>query len=318
MRADLEHRILGRTGLRVSALGLGTVELGTDYGIRIPGAAGPPSEAAAVELLRSAAGYGVDFYDTAPTYGSAERLLGEALGDRREPVFATKVSVPRDPHGQRLRGSELRVEVERSLEASRIGLRRATLDVVQVHNATLDVIADGELSRVLVEAKARGEVRAIGASVYTEDEALAAIGAGCYDVLQVAFNLLDRRMANRVIPAAQAEGVAIIARSVFLKGVLTPKARVFPPELGELVRAADRMRETLGITWEDLPAAALRFCLYSPGVAAIVIGVDTAQELDRALAAAEAGPLPETTLRRAEVSALTDERLLHPSEWPTL
>lgn len=304
--------------MSVSALGFGTVELGMDYGIHAPGEFGRPSDSTAVGLLRLAADNGVDFFDTAPGYGAAERLLGEALGDQHEHVFATKVAIPGDARGLRLRGAELRGHVERSLETSRLALRRDTLDVVQIHNATLDVLAEGELAEVLLEARARGEIRAIGASVYSEAEALAAIGAGCFDVLQVAFNLLDRRMENRVFPAARDAGVAIVARSAFLKGVLTPRARFFPPELRELVRAADGVREALGIPWEHLPAAALRFCLFSPGVAVVIVGVRTAQELDQALAATLAGPLPETAVRKTAAFALTDERLVNPSKWATL
>jgi aryl-alcohol dehydrogenase-like predicted oxidoreductase len=313
--AQLEHRSLGRTGMSVSALGFGTVELGQDYGLRAPGGFEQPSEAIAAALLRLAANHGVDFYDTAPGYGTAERLLGKTLGKEPGCVLATKVAVSKDASGMRLHGAELRRDIERSLGRSRDALGRETLDLVHVHNATLDVLLDGEIADILLEARARGEVRAIGVTVYSEAEALAAIDAGCFDTLQVAYNLLDRRMADRVVPAATQAGVAIVVRSAFLKGALTPKARFLPPELAELERAADGVRQALGVSWEELPDTALRFCLFSPGVATVIVGLRTEEELAQALAAAEAGPLPETTLRKTAAFAITDERLVDPSRW---
>jgi len=318
MTPDLERRTLGRTELRVSVLGLGTVELGTDYGIRAPGDFGRPPKAAALTLLRAAADRGVEFFDTAPDYGTAEALLGEALGDRDECVLATKVAVPADASGRQVGAADLRREVAASLAESRRALRRETLGVVQIHSADLDVLADGTLAQALVEARDRGEVRFIGASVYTEAEALAAIDAGCFDVLQVPYNLLDRRMEPRVFAAARRARVGIVTRSAFLKGALTPKVSCLPPSLAPLAAAADRARRALDVTWDELPAVALRFCLSSPDVATVVVGVRTADELAAAVAAAAAGPLPDAAVIARAACAVTDERLVDPSTWGPL
>jgi aryl-alcohol dehydrogenase-like predicted oxidoreductase len=316
--AGLARRTLGRTALSVSALGLGTVELGMDYGIPVSGDFGRPPPDTAVALLQLAAGGGIDFFDTAPGYGAAEELLGQALATRAECAFATKVTVPRDASGARLRGAELRREVDASLAESRRRLRREILDLVQVHNATLEVLGEGELAQALVDARDRDELRFIGASVYTEAEALAAIDAGCFDVLQVPYNLLDRRMAGRAFPAARRAGVGIIVRSAFLKGALTPKARSLPANLAPLAEAADRVRQSLDVSWEQLPSAALRFCLASPDVATVIVGVRNADELTKAVAAAVEGPLPAAAVRETEAFARTDERLVDPSKWVSL
>lgn len=302
----------------MSALGLGTVELGMDYGIRVSGDFGRPPTDTAVGLLQFAADHGIDFFDTAPKYGAAEELLGEAFAKRTQCVFATKVTVPRDASGALLRGAELRREIEASLAESRRRLRRESLDLVQIHNATLEVLADGELAEALVDARGQDEVRFIGASVYTEAEALAVIDTGSFDVLQVPYSLLDRRMARRVFAAARRAGVGIVVRSAFLRGALTPKARSLPPELTPLVEAADRVRQSLDVSWEQLPSAALRFCLASPDVATVIVGVRSIQELTKAVAAAVEGPLPAAAVRESEAFALTDERLVDPSKWVPL
>jgi aryl-alcohol dehydrogenase-like predicted oxidoreductase len=311
-------RTLGRTGLAVSAIGFGTVSLGLDYGIAAPDRFGRPGEAEAVATLRRAADAGVTLYDTAPAYGDSERLVGDALGSRHDCVLATKVTVPRGTNGQPLQGRGLAESLEAQLAQSRLLLRRDPLDLVQIHNATVELLQGGELVGLLEAARAQGQLRFIGASVYREAEALAAIDSGRVDVLQVAYSLLDQRMAPRVFPAAQAAGVGILARSAFLKGVLTDKAQFLPPALAPLRDAAERARVALGVDWRGLPPAALRFGLSAPAVATVLFGARSDDELEAAVVAAAAGPLPPELLARTPALALEDEQLLDPSRWPAL
>lgn len=312
----LEYRVLGRTGLKVSAVSLGTVGLGLEYGIRAPGGSCRPPEAEALALLREAAGAGINFFDTAPGYGESERLLGRFLPEAPGCFVATKVPVPKDADGALLGGPAARRAVEASVEASLRALGRNVLDVVQVHNATVEAVSRGEVAEALQSARRQGKVRFLGASVYTGEEALAVIAAGCFDVLQVPYNLLDQRMAEKVFPAAKAAGVGIVVRSAFLKGALTEKARWLPPELAPLKRAAERAAGDFGASWDSLPELALRFCLSDPRVSTTLTGAQSAEELSRSLAAAAAGPLPEELLAKAAGFALSDDRLLNPSRWP--
>lgn len=312
----MKYGPLGRTGLMVSGLSLGTVSLGIEYGIEAPGDHGRPSEADALSLLRNAAEEGINFFDTAPGYGDSERLLGIFLRSNPGCLVATKVPVFKDAGGDQLRGAALRRAVLTSLEGSLTALRREALDVVQIHNATVDVVRRGELPDALLDAKRQGKVRFLGASVYTEAEAQAVVGAGCFDVLQIAYNLLDQRMAGKVFPAAERSGVGIVARSAFLKGALSAKAEWLPPGLAGLRAAAERARDAMAGSWEALESVALRFCLSAAPVSTVLVGPRTPEELGRSLAATAAGPLPEELLVRAAGLAMDDERLLNPSLWP--
>ncbi len=296
----IELRNLGRTGLRVSSIGFGTVSLGLDYGIAAPGEFGRPPDEDSLALLRRAFSAGVTLYDTAPAYGESERLLGIALGEGA--VVATKVTI----------GDE----VAQSLARSCSRLDRPQLDLVQIHNATVEILRGGRLLDGLEEARARGQLRFIGASVYSEEQALAAIESGRIDVLQVAFSLLDQRMAARVLPAAEAAGVGVLVRSAFLKGALTAKAAHLPPPLAPLQRAAERARDALGVDWAGLPQMALRFCLSHRAISTVLFGARTDGELDAALDAAQAGPLPPSLLEKTAALALSDDNLLNPSKWP--
>jgi aryl-alcohol dehydrogenase-like predicted oxidoreductase len=307
----VRYRPLGRTGLSVSALSLGTVALGVDYGIAAPGDFGRPGEDDAVRIVRAAIDRGVTLLDTAPAYGDSERIVGRATSGRPDVIIATKVNPAT------FGGIEAGRAVAASIDASRRALGRDVLDIVQIHNATSEIIADGTVTAALVEARNRGQVRVIGASVYGEDAAMAVVDNGEYGVLQVALNALDQRMMRRVLPAANAAGLGVVVRSAFLKGALTSRAQWLPESMLPLREAAARARDLLaGGSWDRLPDAAMRFCLSVPDVASVLTGVRTAEELEAAIAAEAGGPLDRNTLDCAATLALTDERLLNPSYWP--
>ncbi len=311
----MNTRPLGRTGLTVSALSLGTVALGIDYGIQTPGEYGRPDDAAAIALLRAAVERGVTFVDTSPFYGESERVVGLALGDDPRAIIATKVwaGPGMAPGTEHLTVPQA---VARSLKASRRILRREVLDVVQVRNATLEIIQDGSATAALCDAKTSGLVRCVGATVYDEATALAVIRDGRFDLVQIALSALDQRMLARVMPAAAAAGVGVIVRSAFLKGALTPKAQWLPETLAPLRVAAERARDLLaGGSWDRLADAAMRFCLSVPDVSSVLTGARTLEELDEAIAAEAAGPLDAPTLAAAADLGLTDERLLNPAFW---
>lgn len=312
----LEQRTLGRSGLRVSNLALGTVELGMAYGIPGPHGVAQPDAASARALLRAAVGAGITLFDTAPAYGTSESIVGEGL-DGCSCVIATKVTPPSSADASRMSDAEIAAGVHASLERSRALLRRSTLDVVQIHNATVETIQRGAVAAALVEARARGTVRVIGASVYTEAEALAAISAGVYDVLQVPYSILDQRMATRVLPASRAAGVGIVTRSALLKGALTPRSEGLPAALAPIRDAALRARDYFG-SWDALISGAMRFCLGSEGVSSVLIGAGTQQELRTAISAVALGPLPGEDVCALHSFTLTDETMYNPARWPVL
>jgi len=311
----LKYQTLGKTGILVSPVALGTTALGMDYGINAPGDYGRPTKLEAIRLLHQSSDAGINLFDTAPVYGESERLIGQAIGRRNNCHIATKVSVPADSDGKLLDGAKLKQTLLNSIENSLLAMQRDFLDIVQIHNATTEVINRGEILEILLQAQKQGKLRFIGASVYGEDAALEVIKSGCFDMLQVAYNMLDQRMARRVFPAAEHANVGIITRSVFLKGALTPKAQWLPQELAPLRYAAERAKTTLTGSWEALPQVALRYCLSTPQVATVLAGIRTLPELIKVLEAVAAGPLPAEVLAQTPKLALAEEYLLNPSYW---
>lgn len=312
----MELRLFGNSGLKVSALSLGTVSLGVDYGIDAPDDFGCPSEESAVSMLETAARAGINLFDTAPAYGTSERLLGKSLGNCSEALFASKITIPRDRNGNFLPYELTRTELMHSLNNSRCALGRDMIDVVQIHNATVEMFVDDMITGVLHDARQQGLFRFLGASVYTEAEAMAVIDTGCFDVLQVPFSILDQRMASRVFPAAAAAGIAVMCRSALLKGVLSPKVMWLPAEMGELKARVVRVMEVLEISWHELTEIALRFCLSFSPVSTVLIGARTGEELLKALHAAEAGPLSAGLISKTADLSLSEERLWNPARWP--
>ena len=252
----MEYRPLGRTGFEVSALSLGTVSLACEYGIPLPGGRGCPDPATAERVVRTALYSGINLFDTAPGYGRAEELLGRALEDARDTFVCTKVPIPIEPSGKRVRGSVLATAMAGSIRESLRRLRRDRIDVLQIHNATLDVLREGDLTQELLRAKEQGHVRRLGVSVYTPEEALCAIADGSFDVVQIPFSLLDQRMSEAFSAAAEHD-VGVIGRSALLKGALTLRARSLPPELAGLRRAVESVRDAFRVPWTELPFTAL-------------------------------------------------------------
>lgn len=307
------RRSLGATGLEVSTLGFGTVELGMDYGLPHEGALpSAPSLDEGVALLLAAFAAGVDLVDTAPGYGRAEAVVGEALArwPGRKPVLATKVPCP--DAALLANGPALGAAMRGSLEASLRRLGVPCVDLVQVHNATEEALRSPAFGAALDALIEGGLVGHLGASTYGPEAARAAIAAPWCETLQLAFNVLDQEPASTLIDEARDAGMGIIARSALLKGVLAADAASLPESLRPLAPSLARARAVAARHGEALPALALRFILSDPRVDTVLVGIDRPEYLDADVAAWRAPPLPPeevAALRAVHVgTSLTDPR----------
>lgn len=312
----MEMHTLGRTGLHVSALALGTVELGLDYGIAAPGEYGRPDEAAAVRLVHAALDAGMNLVDTARAYGDSEAVLGRALLGRRAQVVLASKARTQDA-GATLRGDALRRRMEEELAATLDALQTDYLDIWQIHNVDGALLDQAELvAGIFAEAQAAGKVRYTGGSFYGPDLPARALELDLFDVLQVTYSVLDQRIEEQVLPLARARNAGIIVRSVLLKGALTARADHLPDHLEPLRARSRRFRELvaaadLGLT----PAqAALAFALAHPRIASVLVGVRTRQELDEDLQALVV-TLPADLVASLRALRLDDPHLLNPGTW---
>jgi aryl-alcohol dehydrogenase-like predicted oxidoreductase len=211
----MNYRRLGRTGVRVSPLCLGTINVG-----------GGTSEADAVRMVHAAYDAGINFIDTADTYyeGEAERIVGKAISLRRDRfVLGTKIQGRTGDGPNDVGASRLHV-----LKACDDCLRRLGtdyIDLLQIHRPNPGIPADETLG-ALTDLVRAGKVRYIGCSTHPAwmvMEALATserLGLARYVSEQPPYNLLDRRIENELIPLAQRYDLAILPWAPLAQGVL--------------------------------------------------------------------------------------------------
>ena len=234
----MQLRVLGDTGIAVSPLGLGTVKFGRTVRVKYPTAFNLPSDDAVRDLLALAQDLGINTLDTAPAYGTSEARLGALVENRADWVIIGKAGEECDADGQS-HYDFTPAALERSLLRSLTRLQTDYLDVLLLHSDGRDLenLHDDVIAKML-EFKARGLVRAVGASTKTVAGGLRSLQA--MDVVMACYNssYLDERP---VLDEALRLG----------KGVLLKKA------MGS----------------GHLPAAeALRFALSHPAVSSAIIG----------------------------------------------
>jgi aryl-alcohol dehydrogenase-like predicted oxidoreductase len=298
----MEQRRVGRSGLQVSRIALGTMTWGRDT-----------DEHEAADQLRAFVEAGGTLVDTAAGYadGDSESLVGALLGDvvgRDDVVLATKAGISR-------RDGERAVDMSRralldSLDASLQRLRTDHVDLFQVHTWSYLTELDETLA-ALDAAVTSGRTRYVGVSNYagwqtaraaTHQRARAMSGAAPIISTQVEYSLLERGIEREVVPAAAELGLGILAWSPLGRGVLTGKYRTGIPAdsrgasqhfagfveryLGDsarpVVAAVSTAADGLGLAPLDV---ALAWARDRPGVAAVIVGARTAAQLRGSLAA---------------------------------
>jgi aryl-alcohol dehydrogenase-like predicted oxidoreductase len=322
----VETRILGKTERPVSVIGLGTWQLGGDWG-EVP-------EADALALLEASVEAGVTFFDTADVYGDgrSEQLIGRFVADHPdlELTVATKMGRRVDQVPENYTLENFRAWTDRS----RRNLGTDQLDLVQLHCPPTVVYSHDEVYDALDTLVADGVIAHYGVSVETTDEALTAISRRGTASVQIILNAFRLKPLEYVLPAAQQAGVGIIARVPLASGLLSGKytkdtqfaqsdhrsynrdGSAF--DVGETfsgvdyetgVQAAVAFSELVAaLPFEVSPAqAALAWVAQQPGVSTVIPG---ARSIGQALSNAEAGSLarlPEDFF--AAVTALYDRAI---------
>lgn len=288
-----------------------------DYGIASPGAFGRPDEAKAIQIVHAAIDAGINLIDTARAYGESEAILGKALHDRRErAVLATKVALHR-PDGSLPTGEALYTHMLSTLETSLRLLQTDYVDIWQLHLVDEAVLAQHEtIAAAFAEAQHTGKVRFTGGSFYGAAMPAAALALDLFDVMQVTYSVLDQRLADRVLPLAQAREIGIIVRSVLLKGALTERAEHLPERLEPLRARSRHFRQLVADSGLNLSPAqvALAFALAHPQIGAVLVGVRTLQELYDDLVAVTT-QLPPGLVHQLAALRLDDDDLLNPGTW---
>lgn len=312
----MHYRRLGGTDLQVSEIALGTVEIGTEYGISVEDRPNRPTEAEAINLLHRALDLGINFIDTARAYGTSEEIIGKALRAHQERcIIATKCACTLEGHVP-LEGKELAESIQKSVETSLGFLKLDSIDLLQLHNPSVEFVTLEEVLQVLEDLKQQGKIRYLGVSTYGEEAPLAAIRSGAYDTIQIPYSLLDQRMANRVLPAAHEADVGVIIRSALLKGALTSKGTHLPQSLRPLYEKAKEFQFLVRGRNQTLVQAALRFALSDFRVSTVLVGTGKIEHLEEAASVSDGHPLPPEDLSRVQRMGLQNVEMIDPRFWP--
>lgn len=295
----MKYRRLGRTGLRVSVVGVGTWQFGGEWGKQF-------SQPEVDRILGRAKGLGINLIDSAECYGdhTSEALVGQAIRREREDwIVATKF-------GHRFLGHLEREdqwspeEVRKQLEDSLRALQTDIIDLYQFHSGRDDSFANDALWTMLDKQVGAGKIRYLGISVSSgidprhQVARATAVGAS---TIQVVYNRLDREPEERVFPSCLEQDLGVLARiplaSGFLSGKYQPGTR-FTAENDLRARwDPERIQRRLEQVWEiqqsealsDVPMApwALAWCLQHPAVTCVIPGCKSVEQVESNASAAD-------------------------------
>lgn len=331
----MEYRTLGRTGVKVTTLCLGTMNFGPRT-----------SEVDSIELVHRAIAAGINFVDTANVYGqplndgrgqgTTEKIVGKALkGKRDKVVLATKFFAVMDQDDPNARGGSRR-NVIRACEASLRRLQTDHIDLYQIHRPDPVVPIDETLGALddLIRA---GKVRYIGTSAFAGWQLMESLWnsdrlrLNRFVSEQPRYSLIDRRIENEVVPVAQKYGIAILPYSPLGGGILTGKYRRDKPfpEGSRAVDGAwgawatsflsdkvydlvDIMLETAGELDCTAGQLALAWLMQQPGVTSAIVGPRTVGHLEDNLGALNV-TLDKEVLQRLNDATIPGSTLFNPN-----
>ncbi len=314
----MEYRPLGRTGVSVSPLALGTMMFGPW---------GNDDRADSIRVIHAALDDGINFVDTADVYsgGVSEEIVGEALQGRRDDVvLATKFFMPMGEGPNRSGGS--RKYIMRAVEDSLRRLGTDYIDLYQVHrpSPTTDV---EETLGALTDLVRQGKVRSIGSSSYSGSQIVEAQwaarerGLERFVTEQPPYSILVRGIEEDVLPTVQRHGMGILTYSPLAGGWLsgrwrkdaagTPTSSARPSARFDMSTPANQRKldiveelallaESAGMTLIQL---AIAFVIRHPGVTSAIIGPRTMEQLESQLPAADLTLAPEVLDRIDELVA---------------
>jgi aryl-alcohol dehydrogenase-like predicted oxidoreductase len=276
----IAKRSLGRTGIQVTLIGFGALEIGRDWGVGSQQERRRPDEPEARETLRCVLGLGVNLIDTASAYHRIEERIGKSIHDRRsEYILATKC-------GEHNREPDTYYDfsydaIRDSIRTSLRLLQTKVIDLLQIHFGPDPerVLDEGGCVRAMKEAQEAGLVKHLGASV-NGTVLDRCIDSGDFDVIQVGYSLLNQGDESR-IANARAKGLGVLVRSGLAGGWLTSRALRVRPE--ERPAGVNRLLELCHGDAGLLTTLALQFVARNEGVSSILIGSKSCENLRDAI-----------------------------------
>lgn len=300
-------------GTELSALSLGTVQLGVDYGIN--NTSGKPDEGLAFRILDTARKRGVTALDTAGLYGDSEVIIGrwlKTLPESERPFVMTK--------GKHLDHSSLdalRKSMREEVESSKKRLGLDTIPLFMLHSCDEYLDDEENVKTVFRELKESGDIRFCGVSAYAHHDYFRIAESG-FDAVQIPVNVFDfRQITNGGIQALVDSGMAVFARSVYLQGLVFKTPETLDPRMEFARGTLERFRSfcaNYGLTPAEL---AVSFVLSLPGIVSLTLGSERPEQVEQNADLVERAPrLSEERINELkEAFSGVERRVLDPSMW---
>ncbi|MFW6062378.1 MAG: aldo/keto reductase [Planctomycetota bacterium] len=299
----MRYRVLGKTGLKVSVVGVGTWQFGGEWGKDF-------TEAEAEAMLDKAAEVGINLIDTAECYGDhlSEELIGKTLpGDRGEWIIATKFG---HKFHERFERDSIYApdEVRKQLEASLRALRTDYVDTYQFHSGNDEQFDTEGLWEMLQEEKAKGKIRHLGTSIGSNSNVDQVDKSQDVDseVIQVVYNRLDRKPEGGVFESCMRQNLGVLARVPLASGYLSGKYNTqstFPDtdvrgRWHTKARRERALQQVEEIQRTEVPENvsmaqwALAWCLKHPAVTCVIPGCKNVEQVESNAEASELDLVP--------------------------
>jgi aryl-alcohol dehydrogenase-like predicted oxidoreductase len=294
---------------RISRFVLGTAQLGMDYGIA--NVQGQPSEKLACEIIREALEYGVNCFDTAQAYGNSEIVLGRALkycGAEPDIKIISKLS-------PKLQLTDSKA-IEQSIKISCQNLGVDQLWCLMLHRADWLNSWHKGLGQTVCSNRQAGDVRYLGVSVYTPDDARRALEHADIQVIQVPCSLWNQRMLREgIFDLAKKKRKLLFVRSVYLQGLLLLSPQDVAKKLPIAERASQKWHELAAQFGMSPKHLSIGFGLFLD--APLVIGVESIQQLNEDAQLFQQAPLSTdvSEVILSQLSPFLSDEIVDPSLW---
>ena len=310
--------VKNRRGLDISALSLGTAQLGLNYGIN--NAAGKPDEETAFALLQTACDGGITVIDTSSDYGTSEEVVGKFFKQYKgkKPTIVTKFKIEPD-HSKVAPISDVRKNLREQVETSLERLGYSSLPLLMLHRESELFDYGDVLPRELEALKSEKMVDRVGVSLngctYVKD----VLANDLYEAVQIPLNMMDtENVLHGGIDALDQKGVIVFIRSVFLQGLFFRDPDTLP-DTGILSRAKEPLRKLRALAQEEgfsIAQIALTFMRDLAGVNSLVMGAENPDQVKQNIELANAPALSaQARARILDMFQDVDPDVLKPWLW---
>jgi len=280
---------------------LGTVQFGLPYGINNQKGQTPKAEV--FKILSAAQRNNVSTLDTAPAYGEALKVLAEYMSIGNSFQLISKF------HGNN------RKAIFESVEMQLKTLQQPSIDYLLFHSFK-DWVENPSSIKDLFELKEKGLIKFLGISLYTNEELEKAIDSGCFDVVQVPFNLLDNfSKKGFLFEKAKQRGIKIHVRSVFLQGLFFREQSSLPAFFSPITKSLSEIHSICKRENIKIADLAIQYAVRNEYIDKVLIGVDSEKQFLENIESLNSN-IDSKIFKKVDALRVSDLRVLNPVFWP--